>query len=464
MDEARDYQQAHHTARRILEPTPSMGSRNNLGIQLNAVLTPERAKRQAEKALYSAWIERANFNMKTSWKHIDLDPSDVVQLDFADGRSQDLRIAKFDIAEGLAIEMDAISQRPAQFTDSASVAESGSGIAAQVVKDSDAVRTFVYDTPLLRDADADPNRLTASTYYWQSGFADNTYNGGNLYLALDAINYGFAGELANETPWGSTVNALGDPVDGAVFQTDLTNTLTIRPVVGSDRFASITNTELLLGLNALLIAKRNGEVEVIQFQNVTDNGDGSLTLDTLLRGRRGTDTMAFNHTPGETFLYLSDFTGDRYGLTLDFADGVSQTFWKGIGAGQLFQEGDNIVLTSEARSLKPYAPVNYTATVNGSDIDLTWDRRTRYSGQLRDTHGEVPLNEDTEEYEIEIYDGPAGTLLRTVTGVTAETYKYLSADITTDFGALPTTLTFKVYQISAQVGRGFSYEETVDVL
>jgi hypothetical protein len=231
--------------------------------------------------------------------------------------------------------------------------------------------------------------------------------------------------------------------------------------------SSITNTQLLNGENAILLIKRNGEVEVINFQNATTNADGTITIDTLLRGRRGTDTMAFNHTGGEVFLYLSNFTGDKFGLSLDFADGLTRVYFRHVGAGQLFQEGDNDIVISEARSLKPYAPTNYGAVVNGSDIDITWTRRTRYGGPLRDNYGTVPLNEDAEEYEIEILDGLDGAVVRTVTGITSPTYKYLSADITTDFGSIPVTLYLRIYQISAQVGRGFvadEYEQMVDVL
>jgi hypothetical protein len=76
-------------------------------------------------------------------------------------------------------------------------------------------------------------------------------------------------------------------------------------------------------------------------------------------------------------------------------------------------------------------------------------------GALIDGSGEVPLAEDTEEYELEILDGPGGTALRTETGITTTSFTYTSGMQSADFGGAQTELSFVVYQISAQVGRGF---------
>ena len=138
-------------------------------------------------------------------------------------------------------------------------------------------------------------------------------------------------------------------------------------------------------------------------------------------------------------------------------------YYRGLSPGQYIEEVQRITLTSEHRALMPYAPVQVAAVVDGSDIDISWLRRTRIGGGLQDYEGDVPLAEDDEEYDVEIYDGPGGSLLRTASGLTSNEYTYASADITTDFGSIPSQLTLKVYQVSAQVGRGFAYEVTVDV-
>jgi hypothetical protein len=75
----------------------------------------------------------------------------------------------------------------------------------------------------------------------------------------------------------------------------------------------------------------------------------------------------------------------------------------------------------------------------------------------------VPLAEDTEEYELEILTA-GGAVLRTVTGITATSFTYTSGMQSADFGGAQTELSFVVYQISAQVGRGFPGERTVEIL
>mgnify|MGYP000322962677 CR=1 FL=1 len=67
----------------------------------------------------------------------------------------------------------------------------------------------------------------------------------------------------------------------------------------------------------------------------------------------------------------------------------------------------------------------------------------------------VPLGEDSEEYELEVYDGAGyATVLRTLTGLATPEATYTAAQQTTDFGAPQSTVYVRVYQISAAIGRG----------
>jgi hypothetical protein len=115
--------------------------------------------------------------------------------------------------------------------------------------------------------------------------------------------------------------------------------------------------------------------------------------------------------------------------------------------------------TNEAASLKPYAPVHVQGSRNGGgDLTITWVRRTRYSGQWRDLV-DVPLNEASEAYEVDVLDG-AGQVVRTL-GSSGASVTYAAADQTTDFGAPQGAIDIAVYQLSAAVGRGFPGSATV---
>jgi len=88
------------------------------------------------------------------------------------------------------------------------------------------------------------------------------------------------------------------------------------------------------------------------------------------------------------------------------------------------------------------------------DLVIRWKRRSRAVAADSGTAVEVPLAEEAEAYEVDILDGP--TVRRTVsTGTTSVTY---TADQQiADRGALlgpGDSLTIRIHQISAAVGRG----------
>jgi len=461
MDTDNDYQQNTHSARRVKEPNASMFSSNEFGLQINIVLEATTAKRQAEQLLYSAWVERINYDMRWSWDHIDLEPSDVVTVTLDSGTEYQCRIASFDVGEGLMIDVNAIGDKPALFS-STTTADAGQGWRANVIPSTSFVKAVIADVPLLRDVDEPAGRTVNPTYYFMGGFNDGDFVRGQLFYSADNVAFEWQGAITSGMAWGSTTAALPDPPWDNPHATDNVSTLNVTMNVGGADLVSVTNSEMLNGANAAMLIKANGEIEVINFQNVTQESDGTFTLDTFLRGRRGTDTMSFDHGAGETFVILNLATAEIVNLTL--ADLDTAVYFATLGGGQAFPEAQRTSLTSNHRALMPYAPHAATAIEDGSNnIDFAWERRTRVGGPLLDEYGTVPLNEDSEEYEIEIYDGPGGSLLRTATGLTSPDYEYTNANIVTDFGSVPTTITVKIFQVSAQAGRGFSREVSIDV-
>lgn len=88
------------------------------------------------------------------------------------------------------------------------------------------------------------------------------------------------------------------------------------------------------------------------------------------------------------------------------------------------------------------------------DLTIRWTRRSR--ALAADSWGavEVPLIEEVEAYEVEILDG--GMVKRTL-AASATSAIYSAAQQTADWGALlgpGNTLTIRIYQLSALIGRG----------
>jgi hypothetical protein len=174
---------------------------------------------------------------------------------------------------------------------------------------------------------------------------------------------------------------------------------------------------------------------------------------------RGTESFTGGHGIGSVFLALDQAVFRRL---IPLADLDAQKTYKAVGRGGVLAEAPRRTITPAGRDLMPYAPVHLESNGNswGSNITLSWVRRTRLGGEWVDAFETVPVAEDAEAYELEILDGPGGSMLRTATGITSASFVYTTAMQSADFGTPQTELTFRVYQISAQVGRGFPSEDT----
>ena len=62
------------------------------------------------------------------------------------------------------------------------------------------------------------------------------------------------------------------------------------------------------------------------------------------------------------------------------------------------------------------------------------------------------VGEASEAYDVDVMNG--GTVVRTLTA-TSSTVTYTAAQQTTDFGSPQSSVTVRVYQRSAVIGRGF---------
>ena len=106
----------------------------------------------------------------------------------------------------------------------------------------------------------------------------------------------------------------------------------------------------------------------------------------------------------------------------------------------------------------PYSVVNVGgARDTSSNLTIQWMRRSRFDNEWVD-NADVPLNEETESYSIDILDGV--TVVRTLTS-TSQSVSYTAAEQTTDFGSPQSSVSCVIYQISAVVGRGFPRTATV---
>jgi hypothetical protein len=208
--------------------------------------------------------------------------------------------------------------------------------------------------------------------------------------------------------------------------------------------------------------------EVILYKDVEELADGNKKLTTLIRGWRGTEAAAYAHVGkfNERAVVVTD-AGTR--TAKEAVDLVNQNFqFKAVSPGLLINVPQTVRKTLTGATLKPYAPNDFIRledTPGAGDIRVTWKRRTRYGGGLKNGTDVVPLNEESELYEAYILAAPYDpdtfnindpfSYVRAFLNLTTAQIDYTAAMMATDSRTVDDPVYIVAFQISAQIGRGF---------
>jgi hypothetical protein len=181
-------------------------------------------------------------------------------------------------------------------------------------------------------------------------------------------------------------------------------------------------------------------------------GAGQWKLTTLLRGQAGTEGAMRNPVAAGARIVVLDRAAPQ--LNLSFDQRALPFFYRWGPNGKAIS--DPAYQTAQRQfqgvGLRPLSPVQVRGrwpTVAG-DIVVSWKRRTRIGGDSWE-QVDVPLAEDSESYEVDIYSG--SSIVRTLQSSVPQA-TYTLAQQTADFGSQQWSLTVAVYQLSAVFGRG----------
>jgi hypothetical protein len=420
--------------------------------------TTNEARHIAERWLYTMWAERETYRTQTSQKYLWLDPTDNVAVAFDSGDQWHyVRVQTTDIGDNYAVALDLAAEDVTTYVISTLARGASISYVPQTITQTAGIDLLQFNVPLLQDSD-DLGGTAMRIYYGGGPIAPlSNSTTATLYQSVDGASWPQFDTMA--TPfldWGRTTMTLGDTV--AAFATDYDNTLTFTLFSGSSSPVSCTYWDMMNGENPVLVGS-----EIIQFQTVRNNGDGTYTLSTLLRGRRGTEWACGSHRAGENVVFLK--IGQIYGNRLPLSQKDANTLWKLVPTGRFIDSTPADSFAYRGYDLMPYAPVNAKRTLSGSNIVLTWIRRTRLGGLLMDGTDTVPLGEESEQYEVYFLASAdassfdptqPSTYVRAYLGLTAPTLTYTAAQMTADsFDPAVSTIYAVIYQISAVVGRGF---------
>lgn len=462
-DPLRDYQNNTSHRRRIRNPTPSMFSNTVNNMELPLVLKEREANSIAERTLYLGWLSRSASKSKLNWGHADLDPGDVISVRFNNGRIVTDRISKATLGANFEIEAEGVRSGDPVFDPSPqSIISSGSipSVSSPAPVDSE---MFVFDLPLLYDYHE--TGRSALRYYTAVGSDVSGWRNATIFRSLDNNSFTAETTVTAEATYGDVLTVLPPP--RALWTTDRVNTITVSLAKDQGDVNSVTREEILNGENRALIYNRNtGLGEIIQFQDAALASNGTtVVLSTLTRGIRGTEYAVDKHGLGETFILLkeTDFQVGSFPL-----EGLSnEVYFKGVSAGQLIGSAATTTRQVKGRSLMPYAPSRVRRSDDGADLTVTWNRRTRVGGGWVTSANmeQVPLSEDFEQYELYLIPAgdearasfdpsSAGSYLEKVV-VASPTHTFTAAELSAHGVSLAEDINVAVYQISAQVGRGF---------
>lgn len=421
-----DYQTG---AQRALRSTGDTDDIETLSLPI--VMGDQQAKNVADIRLYTRWLERTQYQLSVPLQYAKLEPTDVIGVG-----GHTLRITNVDYSGAGVLKLKAVAEEIATY-DVYSVPASAQ-TQTNTLATNGLTQLQILDIPALPsdDTNAATIRFVSSGEMagWQGAVLYRSDDGGANYTLLGSLDAGIM---------GVATSVLGS---GATHIKDEVNSVTVSLIDGE--LSSISEIALLNGGNAALLGD-----EIIQFQTAELLSPNSYRLSNLLRGRLGTEHTINTHAVTKRFVFLGE---GLFSATAPI--GLSRKY-KPVSIGSTLNATTANDFTFTAQCLKPYAPVHIAGSRDGGgNISITWVRRARVNGGWLD-NTDIPLNEQSELYDVEILNGV--NVVRVFSNIPTSALNYTAIDQTADFGSAQASVSIKIYQLSARVGRGVAAQAVV---
>jgi hypothetical protein len=434
IDAGKDYRIGTASSRRLA----GQSSRSTT-VDLAAVLELPEAERRTDALLRDIWTGREQAELELPPSALAIEAGDLLTL--AGSQTGRLIAERIEDSERRALSLRRVDER---------------GVARLGASRRNAPGTQpLWDAPEVRIVEYAPPDGTAPHAPRVAVFADPWPGLVAVYSGTEGGGFRLASTLTNPATMGRLTAPLAVGPHG-VF--DRANAIEVELFGGA--LAGLPDIDVLAGGNAAAVMTESGRWEILQFAEAELTGPRHYRLTRLLRGQAGSEeAMAGGADIGADFVLLDraaaplPVRADQLLLPLRFRFGPARD----DHAGPTFSE---LTVTAEGLGLTPFAPVHLRARRDAAtgDIDLTWTRRTRFGGVSWELT-EIPLNEESEMYRLEILDGE---IPKRSVDLTAPSYGYAAADQAADFGGPALGFTVRVAQLSATMGAGLALEEAVD--
>lgn len=455
----KDYVTNSQHYRRPRSPMPTMQSSDKLEINLPMAMSKDFAKQLAHKVCMSLWTERINYEVMLPWKYMKYDPTDVMTFVMDDSLTFSTRMMKMDLGANLSIECSGVAQTPAAYTSDANADEDG-GVITEPKPFPPLTDAYVLNIPYLDDSD-DVGIGNWAYYYGAAAFSPGL-RGAAIEYRLEGLQWKFVGLVAQELVWGTVYGTVPPPANGP-FATDDKTVITLMPAHAFEdeggltySWESIPENEWPSVNNTIVIGE-----EIIYFRDAEIQPNGSIKISHLIRGARGTENAAYDHSSLERFCVITD------GLQLGEAPFLyANKLWMFRSfSGFTLNPPYRFDIELDAATHKPWGLTDFKRTGTGN-ITISWERRTRLGGAMVDGTGTVPLNEESENYEIYILDdfydpdffdpeNPATYVRKLTRSGSTKTVSYTTSMKAADGFTNSMPLHVVGFQVSDHIGRGF---------
>ncbi len=396
----------------------------------------------ALKLLYGQWSMRSTYNFVLPPQYAYIEPTDVITITL-NNVNHTVRIISSDLRVNGGQSVTALSEAAASYD---FYQTPGSGLeSAQIPTTVSLTQLSILDLPALPQDNYTDDFISMGAVglstKWRGSAVYRSDDGGES----GGGTYNLFGNISGQSTIGVAITQLA-----AAQAYTYDNASTVSVLLTAGTLSSVSQLALLNGSNAAIMGG-----EVVQFQNAVLTAPNSYTLSGFLRGRLGTEDQISSHAVGEKFVLID---ASLLRVTVPISTIGLIRYYKPVSVGNTLGQTAEQSFTYAARQLKPYSPVQIIGVRDVSNnLTITWIRRTRIGGDLRDGV-DIPLNEQSEAYQIDILNG--SVVVRTI-ATTTSSATYSAAQQTTDFGSTQSNVVLKIYQMSATVGRGIPGNATV---
>ncbi|PWB80506.1 MAG: hypothetical protein C3F11_17805, partial [Methylocystaceae bacterium] len=405
--------------------------------QAAVAITRASAQRLADIWLQDIWAgrETASFSLRPGLAALEL--GDVVALAAAPGKL--FQITR--ITDGAARSVEARGVDP-------NVYDSTARALPRPALEPPAVlgppRVVVLDLAMTESDAAPLSHIAAYADPWPGALA--------IWRRIGAT-YEHVGVIEKRATIGETLDMLPP---GPLGRFDRGASVTVKLSCGA--LASVDDASAFALRSAMAIRGPDGAWEVFAFTHAELVAENTYRLSRLLRGIGGEDALAARSVPaGATVVLLDDAVVP---LATNLAELESSRTYR-IGPLSRDYSDPTYAQASVAatrKALMPYSPTHVRARRTIDGVIVSFLRRGRIGADAWEPL-DIPLGEASEAYEI-VIPLPGGS--RVLTATTTSVLYPASAELA-DFGAPQATLSIEIYQIGANVGRGFPLSGTLAV-